>query len=89
VTKFFEPSITHVSPSRRATVSIEPASEPLAGSVSAKHPSAFPRARRGSHSARCASVPKRRIGSHTSELWMLMITPTEAHAWLTSSIEMA
>jgi hypothetical protein len=49
--------MTKWSPSRRALVAIEPASEPWSGSVSAKAAVAAPLAMRGSHSCRCSSVP--------------------------------
>ena len=55
----FVPVMTHSSPSRTAVVRVAPASEPPPGSVRPKAPSISPVTRRGSHSRRCSSVPKR------------------------------
>jgi hypothetical protein len=53
------PLMTHSSPSRRAVVSVPPASEPAPGSVNPNAPSASPEHSLGSHSRFCSSVPNR------------------------------
>jgi hypothetical protein len=80
VIQFFEPSMTQCWPSFTATVSIVEASEPLDGSVSPKQPSFFPDASGERYSLFCASLPNFRIGSQTSELLTLMMTPHDAQA---------
>ncbi len=85
VMKFFVPLRRQPDPSRFAVICRPAASEPDAGSVSAKQPSVSPQARGRSHRSCWAFVPKWRIGSHASELCDCMITPVEAHARLISS----
>ena len=57
VIHIFVPLSTQSSPSRRANVRIEPGSLPESGSLRPKHPIASPLVMRGSHSARCSSLP--------------------------------
>jgi hypothetical protein len=89
VIQFLVPLITQSLPSRTAVVRCAAASLPASGSLSAKQPSSLPWASGTSHCCFCASVPNRRIGSHTSELLTLMITAVDAHARATSSIASA
>ena len=51
------------SPSRLATVRIDPGSLPLSGSLRPKHPIASPDCRRGNHSAFCSSEPNSLIAN--------------------------
>src|ERR1041384_6153972 len=89
VIQFLVPLITQSLPSRSAVVFCAAASLPASGSDSAKQPSILPDASGTSHCCFCASVANRRIGSHTSELLTLMMTPVDAHARETSSIASA
>ncbi len=87
VIQFLTPDRTHPpSGSRRAVVVCAAASEPASGSDSAKQPSSLPAASGTSQRRFCSSLPKRRIGSHTSEFCTLMMTPVDAHARDTSSM---
>jgi hypothetical protein len=86
VIQFLMPFSTHSLPSRTAVVRCAAESLPASGSLIAKQPSFLPDASGTSHCFFCASVPKRLIGSHTSELLTLMITPVDAHARLISSM---
>ena len=56
------------------------ASEPASGSDSAKQPSSCPEASGVRYFCFCSSVPNLMIGSHTSELLTLMMTPVDAQA---------
>ncbi len=85
VMKFFVPFSTQRPPSRFAVIWSPAASDPDAGSESAKHPSMSPRDIGRSHRSCCAAVPKCRIGLDASELWACMITPVDAQARLISS----
>ena len=80
------PLMTHSSPSSTAVVRVAPASVPPPGSVSPKAPSASPEASRGSHSARWASVPKRRIGIAPSETAASRVIATLESTRASSSI---
>ncbi len=62
VIHILDPFSTHSSPSRTARVSMPPGFEPKSGSVSPKHPIVSPVASFGSHSRRCSSDPKAKIG---------------------------
>ena len=73
-------------PSGVAVVSWLAASVPAFSSDSANTPTASPVASGRSHSRRCASVPKRRSTSATSELLTLRITATVALARATASM---
>ena len=64
---FLCPVSTQSEPSRTARVVMLDGSEPGPGSVSAKQPIASPRAIRGNHSSRWASLPYVRIGNMASE----------------------
>ena len=68
VMKILEPSITQPAPSSSflALVVRLPASDPVSGSVSPKHPSDVPAAMPGTHRCFCSSVPKPRIDLPTS-----------------------
>jgi hypothetical protein len=57
-----EPLMTHSSPSSRAVVRMLAASDPASGSVSPKAASRCPEQSRGSHSRRCDSDPKAKMG---------------------------
>ncbi len=87
VMKHLEPLITHssVSGSRRAVVRVAPASEPPSGSVRPKAPRISPEQSRGSHSAFCASVPKRWIGIAPSETPASRVIATEESTRASSS----
>jgi hypothetical protein len=74
----FEPEIRQPSPSCRAAVRSEPASEPASGSVRAKAPRVSPRASGGTKRLRCSSVPKVRIGNVTALVCTATVTPTPA-----------
>ena len=87
VIQFLVPATSHEpSACRVAVVRWAAASLPASGSDSAKQPRSLPEASGTSHRCFWASVPNRLIGSQTSELLTLMMTPVDAHARLTSSI---
>ncbi len=77
VMKHFAPSITHSPPSRRARVSVRPASDPPLGSVSANAHSPSPAARLGSQRRRCSSVPNFAIASAPSVTDASTVTATD------------
>ena len=81
----FAPFSTQPSPSGRALVRSEPASEPASGSVSANAPSSSPRASGGTKRSRCSSVPNARIGSVAALVCTATVTPTPASARESSS----
>ena len=83
------PFSTYPVPLRRAVAWSEAASEPEAGSVSAKAPSSSPLASRGSQCFFCASSPNRRIGSVPTLVWTSTMTAVEAQAWASSSMQIA
>ena len=83
--QFFEPLITHSSPSRRAVVRIPPGSEPASGSLSAKAPVHSPEAHLGRKRCFCSPLPNSLIGSVPSSC-TASISDEEAHALATSSI---
>ena len=89
VIQFLVPLMIQESPSGVAVVRCDAASDPASGSDNAKQPSSFPLAKGVRNSFFCASVPNLAIGSHTSELFTLMITPVDAQARLISSIASA
>ncbi len=68
VIQCFSPSSTTRSPVSTARDAIAATSLPAVGSVRQKQPTAVPAARRGSHSCRCASVPKSAIVCATSPM---------------------
>ena len=86
VIQFLMPLMTKSSPSGSAMVFCAAASQPASGSESAKQPSSLPDASGTRNSCFCSSVPNLMIGSHTSELLTLMITPVDAQAREISSI---
>ena len=89
VMNIFEPFTTH-SPSRSsAVVRVAPASEPAPGSVSPNAASFRPEARSGSHSRRCSSVPKRKIGIVPSEVCAATVIATDESTRVSSSIASA
>ena len=89
VMKILEPLITH-SPSRSsARVAAFPASDPAPGSVSPKAARRRPDARSGSHSRRCSSVPKSRIGIVPSEVCAATVIASDESTRVSSSIAIA
>ena len=68
------PFRTQPSPSRRACVRMLDASDPDVGSLKQYAPTYSPPASGTRKRRFCSSVPKRRIGSHTSELLTDMTT---------------
>src|SRR6187402_2196944 len=81
----FVPSSTYSPSSRRAVVRIAAESEPEPASVSAYAPSTSPDASRGSHAARCSSVPSSLSPSEPSSC-TARISPLVAQTFETSSI---
>ena len=77
VIQSFSPLRTQPSPSRRALVRIEAASEPAPGSVRQKAAISSPVASLGIQVAFCASVPKSSSPRMPIELWAPMVSATE------------
>jgi hypothetical protein len=67
------PLSTQSLPSRTALVRMAAASEPTCGSVRQKQPSHSPLASGLRYCSFCASVPKARMGPHTTEFCTLMM----------------
>ena len=84
--QFFTPLMIQSSPSRVAVVRWGGGVAAGLGLRQREAPSSLPLASGTSHSWCWAAVPNRKIGSHTSELLTLMITPVEAQAREISSI---
>jgi hypothetical protein len=89
VMNVFAPSITHCPSRSSARVCVAPASEPAPGSVSPKAASRAPEARSGSHSRRCSSVPKRKIGMVPSDVCAATVIATDESTLVSSSIAIA
>ena len=89
VMNILAPSITHSPSSARAVVRVAPASEPASGSVSPKAARRSPDASRGSHSARCASSPKSRIGIVPSEVCAATVIAKDESTRASSSMQSA
>ena len=89
VMNILEPSITHSPSSARAVVRVAPASEPASGSVRPKAASRSPEASRGSHSPRCASSPKSRIGIVPSEVCAATVIANDESTRASSSMQSA
>jgi hypothetical protein len=81
----FDPLITQVSPSSTARVRVPPASVPQPGSVRPNAPIRSPVTSRGSHSAFCASVPKRAIGIAPSDTAASSVIATDESTRASSS----
>ena len=69
------------TPSLVAVADCAPASEPLPGSESAKHPSFSPDANGVSHSSFCLSVPKSLIGSLRAAATARQSRPAKTGLW--------
>src|SRR5215813_7771104 len=72
------PLTIHSPPASSARVRIAAASEPACGSLRQKQPRSSPRASCGSHQLFWLSLPKLRIGPHTTEFWTLTIVAHDA-----------
>src|SRR5262245_11043701 len=72
------PLTIHSLPASSARVRIAAASEPACGSLRQKQPRSAPRASCGSHQLFWLSLPKLRIGPHTTEFWTLTIVAHDA-----------
>src|SRR5215470_5901272 len=72
------PLTIHSLPASSARVRIAAASEPACGSLRQKQPRSSPRASCGSHQLFWFSLPKLRIGPHTTEFWTLTIVAHDA-----------
>ena len=83
------PLSTQWSPASLAVVLAAPASEPLPGSDSMKHPTASPDAQGVRYLAFCSGVPYFSTGPQYSELLTDMMTPADAQPRLISSMAMA
>src|SRR5690606_21617203 len=77
VIQAFSPSITQLSPSRRATVFMAPGSLPAPGSVRQNPPRAAPEASEGSTRCLRSGDPKRSIGQPQTELVTDIVTPID------------
>src|SRR5919202_4164549 len=89
VIQLLVPLSTNASPSRRACVLMFDASEPEVGSLRQYAPTYVPCASAGRNRCFWSDVPKRTIGSHTSELLTDMTTECEASAHEISSMPSA
>ena len=82
--QFFEPLMTHSSPSRTAWVRMDAGSEPASGSLSANAGEHSPDARRGSHFCLSSSDPNSVSGSEPSS-WIMRMSAEDAHVLAISS----
>ncbi len=81
----FDPSMTQLSPSRRATVRVPLASDPAPGSVRPYPPSTRPLAIGGRKASRCSSLPPSRTPPIASEVWAATISASDPHTRAISS----
>ena len=80
------PLITHWSPSSRAVVRVDAASDPACGSVRPNAPSASPVVSRGSHWACWAGEPKRAMGIAPSDTAASSVIATDESTRASSSM---